>query len=233
MPLRPPVRPKRLYRQIADQIVRLIERGEYPIGSRLPSEREIADRLAVSRASVRESLIALEIAGHVEVRGGSGIYVREAAPVPEITAPDAPEMSPFDTLEARWLVEGECAALAAKNATAVDIRRIEKAFHQLCEDMETAPSVSRGAGLFHLCIAEASKNTAFVVLVRKLWEQRHLPVHRRLDQLLVSRERYLANIDEHRAIMDAIVAGNGSMARAAMRRHIRNISRQRLSKPAP
>src|SRR5690606_17664113 len=78
MPLRPAPRPKRLYRQIADQIARLIEKGEYPVGSRLPSEREIADRLSVSRASVREAIIALEIGGQVEVRGGSGIYVREA-----------------------------------------------------------------------------------------------------------------------------------------------------------
>lgn len=231
MPLRPAPRPKRLYRQIADQIARLIEKGEYPVGSRLPSEREIADRLSVSRASVREAIIALEIGGQVEVRGGSGIYVREAEP--EEPAPDeeGPEISPFDALEARYVVEGECAALAARNATPADIRKIERAFRQLLEVPEATPSVSRGDGLFHLSIAEASKNSAYVVLVRKLWEQRNLPVHRRLDQLLVSRERFEANVAEHREILEAILSRDPGKARAAMRRHIRNISRQRFSSP--
>ena len=231
MPLRPASRPKRLYRQIADQIVRLIERGEYLVGTRLPSEREIADRLAVSRASVREALIALEIAGYVEVRVGSGIYVREPTAEQEAVDAQDPEISPFDALEARWLIEGECAALAAKNATAADIKRIERAFQQLCDDLRTTPAVPLGDGQFHSSIAQASGNTAYQAFVRKLWDQRRLPVYRRLDELLVSKSRYLLNIEEHRAILAAIVGRDAGAARSAMRRHIRNIARQRLSKP--
>jgi GntR family transcriptional repressor for pyruvate dehydrogenase complex len=74
MPLQTIV-PRRLYRQIADQLRQLIERGEFPVGARLPPERDLAVQLGVSRPSVREALIALEVEGWVEVRMGSGIYV--------------------------------------------------------------------------------------------------------------------------------------------------------------
>ena len=69
------VESRRLYRQIADQIAALIEKGEYGAGSRLPPERDLAKQLGVRRPSVREALIALEVEGYVEVRVGSGVYV--------------------------------------------------------------------------------------------------------------------------------------------------------------
>ena len=76
------IEPRRLYRQIADQIRGLIKSGEFPAGSRLPPERDLARQLGVSRPSVREALIALEVEGMVEVRIGSGIYVLAGAPPP-------------------------------------------------------------------------------------------------------------------------------------------------------
>ena len=78
MPLQA-VEPQRLYRQIADQIRTLIQSGEFVAGSRLPAERDLAKQLGVSRPSVREALIALEVEGWVEVRTGSGVYVLDRA----------------------------------------------------------------------------------------------------------------------------------------------------------
>src|SRR3954471_22770589 len=97
---------RRLYRQIADQIAALIERGEYGAGARLPPERDLAKQLGVSRASVREALIALEVEGYVEVRVGSGVYVtgREAAPAASLPA----DSGPFELIRARWIIEAEC-----------------------------------------------------------------------------------------------------------------------------
>ena len=90
-----PIEPKRLYRRIAEQIAALIDAGELPPGSRLPGERELAQRLTVSRPSLREALIALEIEGRVEVRGGSGIYVarpaRSGVAPPSSTSVSSPE----------------------------------------------------------------------------------------------------------------------------------------------
>ena len=71
----------RIYRQIADQLKRLIENNEFPPGSRLPSERDLAQQLQVSRASVREALIALEVIGLVDVKVGNGVIVRSQTPL--------------------------------------------------------------------------------------------------------------------------------------------------------
>ena len=115
------VEPRRLYRQIADQIAGLIAAGEFPPGSRLPAERELAAKLGVSRASVREAIISLEIGGLVEVRVGTGIFVT-AKQRPEVDRDAGP--GPFELLNARKLVEGEIAALAAVGATADDIEAL-------------------------------------------------------------------------------------------------------------
>src|SRR5687767_15779377 len=132
MPLQA-VESRRLYRQIADQITALIERGEYGAGARLPPERDLARQLGVSRPSVREALIALEVEGYVEVRVGSGVYVldRGASAVPEPLPADS---GPFELIKARWLIEAECAALAAKAATKAQIRAMEEALDQMDED---------------------------------------------------------------------------------------------------
>src|SRR6187549_1894483 len=109
MPLQT-VENRRLYRQIADQIAALIERGEYKAGARLPPERDLAKQLGVSRPSVREALIALEVEGYVEVRVGSGVYVQGARAAPTAAAEPLPEDSgPFELIKARWLIEAECA----------------------------------------------------------------------------------------------------------------------------
>src|SRR5215475_9393917 len=73
--------PRRLYRQIADQLRQLIDDGEYPVGSRLPTERELAEKLGVSRPTVREALVALEVEGRLRIKVGSGIYVIEHQPM--------------------------------------------------------------------------------------------------------------------------------------------------------
>jgi len=123
LPLRA-VETTRLYRQIADQIVGLIDSGEFPAGSRLPPERELAALLGVSRTSVREAIIALEISGRVEVRVGTGIFVTRppahTAPAPRAEVGDS-GVGPFELLAARAVIEGETAALAAKHARKADL----------------------------------------------------------------------------------------------------------------
>ena len=108
------VEPRRLYRQIADQLAGLISDGEFPPGARLPAERALAAKLGVSRASVREAIISLEIGGLVEVRVGTGIFVAATAAPRGPTADAGP--GPFELLSARKLVEGEIAAVAAAHS---------------------------------------------------------------------------------------------------------------------
>ncbi len=124
------IEPRRLYRQIADQIRALVRSGEYPAGSRLPPERDLARQLGVSRPSVREALIALEVEGLVEVRIGSGIYVLEGGRGSAGEQVHAAS-GPFELLRARWVIEGECAALAAKSAKKAQIASIEEALESM------------------------------------------------------------------------------------------------------
>ena len=108
------IEPRRLYRQIADQIRTLIRSGEFPAGARLPPERDLAKQLGVSRPSVREALIALEVEGLVEVRIGSGIYVQGGSEARGPNGAHEAQAGPFELLRARHVIESECAALAAK-----------------------------------------------------------------------------------------------------------------------
>src|SRR6187401_619150 len=120
------IEPHRLYRQIADRIGALIAGGEFAPGTRLPPERDLAAQLHVSRTSVREALIALELSGLIDIRMGSGVYVKAQGPLARtgIAPRTGDETGPFEQLRARWFVEGETAALAAKNASAADIKAL-------------------------------------------------------------------------------------------------------------
>ena len=123
------VEPRRLYRQIAEQIAGLIAAGEFVRGARLPAERELATLLGVSRTSVREAIISLEIAGLVEVRVGTGIFVTSAPAAPEPGGDKGP--GPFELLDARMLIEGEIAALAAACAKETDIAALRQALARM------------------------------------------------------------------------------------------------------
>ena len=132
------IEPRRLYRQIADQIRSLIKSGEFPAGARLPPERDLAKQLGVSRPSVREALIALEVEGLVEVRIGSGIYVQPVGDDKAAQAGHEAEAGPFELLRARYIIEAECAALAAKSAKTPQLQAISEALDEMQQEMQTA-----------------------------------------------------------------------------------------------
>ena len=219
---------RRLYRQIADQIAALIEKGEYGAGARLPPERDLARQLGVSRPSVREALIALEVEGYVEVRVGSGVYV--IGPGPALRSPPLPaDSGPFELIRARWLIEAECAALAAKEATKAQIRAMEEALDQMQSERERGVMPLTSDRLFHLRIAEASGNSALALVVKTLWDQRTGPLFLRLEHHFDTPELWGVAITEHREIVAAIARHDASAARAAMRQHM-NHAAKRFSK---
>jgi GntR family transcriptional regulator, transcriptional repressor for pyruvate dehydrogenase complex len=214
------IEPRRLYRQIADQIRTLVRSGEFPAGSRLPPERDLARQLGVSRPSVREALIALEVEGLVEVRIGSGIYVlngsRASSGAEEIQAASGP----FELLRARGVIEGECAALAAKSAKKSHVAAIEQALEVMQDEHRTGKQPLAGDRLFHLRIAEATGNGALVQVVRMLWEERTGPLYQQLEHHYDAPELWDAALTEHRAVLKAIAAHDQTGARSAMQRHL-------------
>jgi DNA-binding FadR family transcriptional regulator len=214
------IEPRRLYRQIADQIRTLIRSREFPAGSRLPPERDLARQLGVSRPSVREALIALEVEGLVEVRIGSGIYVLGSG-AGEQHAPVQAAMGPFELLRARWVIESECAALAARQAKRAQVDAIAEALQQM-EAMANGEHRQPLAAdrLFHLRIAEATGNGALVAVVKMLWDERSGPLFTRLEHHYDSPDQWARAIAEHRVVLEAIGKRDADGARAAMQRHL-------------
>ena len=224
MPLQA-VESRRLYRQIADQIAALIERGEYGAGKRLPPERDLAKQLGVSRPSVREALIALEVEGYVEVRVGSGVYVvgpRDESPVAELTS----DSGPFELIKARWLIEAECAALAAKSATKAQVRAMEEALDTMESEKNRGQMPLAADRLFHMRIAEASGNSALALVVRTLWDQRAGPLFTRLEHHFDTPNLWTVAIREHREIVASIARHDSAGARAAMRKHMNQAAKR-------
>ena len=216
---------RRLYRQIADQITALIDKGEYGAGARLPPERDLAKQLGVSRPSVREALIALEVEGYVDVRVGSGVYVVGPRPARRTEALPA-DSGPFELIKARWLIEAECAAFAAKAATKAQVRAMEEALEQMEDDRGKGAMPLDADRLFHLRIAEGSGNSALALVVKTLWDQRMGPLFLRLEHHFDTPELWGVAIREHRDIVAAIARHDASGARAAMRRHMDHAARR-------
>ena len=218
------IEPRRLYRQIADQIRGLIRSGEFRSGARLSPERDLAKQLGVSRPSVREALIALEVEGLVEVRIGSGIYVTgladkggEAAGAESGAHAAA---GPFELLRARYVIESECAALAAKSAKKAQVAAIEEALGQMQQELDAESQPLGGDRMFHLRIAEATGNGALVAVVKMLWDERTGPLYKQLEDHYDSPALWTAAMAEHRAVLKAIAGKDAAAARTAMQRHL-------------
>jgi DNA-binding FadR family transcriptional regulator len=223
------VEPRRLYRQIADQIRSLIGKGEVAPGARLPAERDLARQLGVSRPSLREALIALEVEGLLDVRVGSGIYVASPADAHGRGMELAGASGPFEVIRARWMIEGECAALAAKHGTAPQLRAIRRAHADLQKEARRDHNPLDADRAFHVRIAEATGNSALELVVQTLWDQRVGPLYRALETKLEYPAMARETTDEHEAVLAAILARKPAAARAAMRRHM-DMTRKRYSK---
>ncbi len=211
------IEPRRLYRQIAEQLRGLIESGEYAVGSRLPPERDLAQQLGVSRPSVREALIALEVEGLVEVRMGSGIYVLTT---------DAPRRrhlnaeAPLETIRARELIESGLAAHAALHMKKAQIAGLRNAVALMQQEVDAGDLAWRGDRLFHVRIAEAADNSVLVRIVGELHDERHNPLAELLVNHFETARSWRKAIAEHLAVIHAIASRSPEAARAAMAAHL-------------
>ncbi|MFN0183488.1 MAG: FadR/GntR family transcriptional regulator [Aquabacterium sp.] len=221
MPLQT-IEPRRLYRQIAGQLRALIDGGEFPAGSRLPPERDLASQLGVSRPSVREALIALEVEGRVEVRMGSGIWVTDGrgAEARAAAARAATGEGPLETIRARQLIESELAALAARRASPALVKGLREALASMRRDAAAGRQPTEGDRRFHLLVAEAADNSVLLRVVTDLFDERHNPLFATLGGHFETAASWRLALAEHQAVVDAIAAGSAAAARAAMRRHL-------------
>jgi DNA-binding FadR family transcriptional regulator len=212
----------RLYRVVSGRIEALIREENIKPGERLPAERDLATKLGVSRTSLREALIALELGGVVEVRGGSGVYVSEQAA--QKSARPAAGPGPFEVLAARRMVEVEVAALAAKNATPAAVDAILVAVEQMEQNQDNRGENESADRDFHLAIARAAGNSALVGVIEYLWNQRGTLWHKLTEHFQTEELRQLTLLD-HRAILAAIASHDVAGARGAMRAHLDRVTR--------
>ena len=221
MPLQA-VEPQRLYRQIADQLRTLIQSGEFVAGSRLPAERDLAKQLGVSRPSVREALIALEVEGWVEVRTGSGVYVLDRAQHTQSAEKTiaTTEWGPLELIRARRVVEGEIAAIAAVQAKRKHIDAMRQALADMARDASAGVLPLEGDRAFHSAIVESTGNVVLVETVHSFWDSRRGPLFTRLGGYFETVQSWRSAIAEHTTILDAIAAHDGPAARAAMHTHM-------------
>ena len=213
---------RRLYRQIADQLTRLIQSGGLRIGERLPAERELAEKFGVSRPTMREALIALEVEGLVEVRGGAGVFVLDRRTPRREHIANGPAPGPFDIIRARWIIESEAAALAASNATPEHLQTLKHTLGEMRSHRSHSPESMAADQRFHLCIAEASGNSALLLVVQQLWEQRTAPLYMQFESHFVGETIWREANVEHGELLDAIASRDPDAARDAMRKHMKN-----------
>jgi DNA-binding FadR family transcriptional regulator len=224
MPLQT-VEPQRLYRQIAEQLRSLISAGEWAVGARLPAERDLARQLGVSRPSVREALIAMEVEGWVEVRTGSGVYVLDRSKAPSHGNGRAAEISPdewgpLELIRARRVVEGEVAAMAATQAKRKHIDAMEKALASMKLDADRGVLPLEGDRAFHTAIVESCGNVVLIETIQRFWDSRRGPLFERLGGHFETVDSWRSAITEHQAIFDAVRNRDPDAARVAMHAHM-------------
>ena len=213
----------RSYHRLAHAITQLIESGEVRLGERLPSERTLAERFEVSRTAVREAIIALEIRGIVEVRGGSGIYVCATKPA-HFLGDAAP--GPFELLGARLVIEPEVAAVAAVRAKDADLDRISAALRELRLTMHDKRANEAADRRFHVAIAEATGNCVLVQMVTGVWERTRGAMWVKLEEHFHTPALREAAMRDHQRVFSELVARDAAQSRNAMRQHIERVMRE-------
>jgi DNA-binding FadR family transcriptional regulator len=213
---------KRLYRRILKQMLQLIDSGEFPVGGRLPPERELAERFDVSRPTIREAIIALEVLERVEVKTGSGIYV--LAHNADSALSYDPSISAFELTEARALIEGEAAALAATMISDEQLRELEESLHEMADESTDGRVTSEDSDKrFHAIISQATGNNMLISVAKNLWAIRdNSPLVHRSYQAICEMDGE-KRVDEHLEILQAIKDRDPSAARKAMHGHFARI----------
>lgn len=216
------VRPKRLYEQIAEQIEAFILSKRLEPGTRLPPERELAEMLGVSRPSVREALIALETAGHIEVRTGDGTFVRGqngVRPIFSLAESKDYGPGPVEQFEARAAIEPACAELAAQYGSLEQIDALEASLGRMRELVMAGENPAEEHRLFHTLLAEMSGNTILATAVGELWRLRQGELWTTLRKQVEHPESWYAGLDSRRELIARLRAHDGKGARAELERH--------------
>lgn len=220
--------------QVAEQIIESIRKGVYKVGDKIPSEREIAEKTQVSRPSIREALLALQIVGILESRAGNGTYVRQkvgsAQRKLQVLSILEESEDPFKVLEARKAIEGGVVRLATRKGTPEDLEKIKEALERgiKAEENQNYEDFEEADRDFHIAIIKSCKNSLiedtvcpFVDVMRqKLW--------RKMKQCWLDRRQMRNTNNEHQRIFAALEKKNEELAFKEIIRHLVNSEKRFL-----
>jgi GntR family transcriptional regulator, transcriptional repressor for pyruvate dehydrogenase complex len=221
-----PIQAKKIYEEIVEQIRQLMENGSLKPGDKLLSERELAEKLQVSRSSVREALRALEMMGFVDIKTGGGTFIKETS-AEGIIQPLAMFISIekgafFEIYEIRKIFETAASHLAAERATPMDLAKIEENLKKmkaaLAEDDSEEGEDSDTA--FHFSIAEATQNSWLIRLLNTISDSVHKTVSVARRQLYMTPGYPQTLIEQHTKIYEAIRDRNPELAEKVMLEHL-------------
>lgn len=222
--LRPVVR-SRLYEQLVDRIIQHISAENMSTGSRLPSERVLAQALGVSRNTLKQALLVLEVQGIIHVRHGGGMYL--ARPLDSVEPLDAlvdRRGRLPDVLDAREAVETKLAELAAERRTGADLEAIAAALALMAEEIAQGADAMQGDQRFHAALVAAAHSPVLASLYGQI---AGMIEETRLESLRQP-GRPSKSLAQHQRILDAVRAGRGGDAARAARRHVETVRRVRL-----
>lgn len=219
---------KRSYQEIGKALKAMLSSGNYPIGSRLPPERDIAAQFSVSRAVIREALIMLELENLINVRKGSGVYVINLPDdVRQAQQQNDDDIGPFEMLQARQLLESNIAAFAATQVVKSDIADLRQALEQERAALESGQTNYDGDELFHALIAKATQNSLLEEMVQDLWRRRKGSAMWQKLHARISNQDYRRDwLSDHNKILQALQRKDPQGARQAMWQHLENVKQK-------
>jgi GntR family transcriptional repressor for pyruvate dehydrogenase complex len=224
-----PIRPTRIYAEIVDQILKLINRGDIANGDRLPSERQLAQQLNVSRSALREAMTALEVLGIVEIKAGVGIFIGTSSGADNSGVMDEvskliAKVGPLEILETRMLIEPGAAELAAERRTVHDLRAMDSEVRRMEFELQEGLDAWEPDWGFHRAIAAATQNPLVEAVYDTLGQRMENPLWALMRaHNFEFGDRGQCYLKHHQAILEAIRKGSGDAAFRAMREHIRKI----------
>ena len=217
-----PVKKKKIFDEVYDQLISLISSGNLKPGEQLPPERVLASELKVSRQSIREALKKAESKGLIAVRQGEGTFILSVAsdlmetPLLAIMAEEIERI--YEFIEIRKLIEVWCARRAAEVATRKELRKIEKALLEMDELIDSREILGQPDIDFHVAIAEASHNTLMVHVMASI--KNIFPLKFRISNFMMPPGTNRILVKQHREIYEAIKSRNSDSAAQKMEVHL-------------
>ncbi|MGI8761545.1 MAG: FadR/GntR family transcriptional regulator [Jatrophihabitantaceae bacterium] len=220
-----PVARKPLYERLVEHLRAYVIEAGLSAGDRLPAERELAERLGVSRASVRQAIVALEVQGVVDVRHGEGAFLRVARldTLPMTQLMELKRRLP-DILDAREAIERKLAELAARRRDKADLKACEAALNKMHREIANGAIGEQGDQEFHRSVVRAAKSELLARMYGILLEDIATSRHESLSQV----GRPVESLAQHRRIFTAIRDGDGAAASTAMRDHLKTVGAVKL-----